>query len=60
MTGAARHRTGVRIVLVYVVKLNQAVTGADGLTEEVFDYAELTRELAPGALVIDTLFHFAP
>ena len=60
VTLANRNRARIRVVLVHVVQVNQAMAGANGFSEELLYGAELTRERAPLASVVYTLFHFAP
>ena len=50
----------VRITLIDMVQVDESMAGANGFSEKLLYGAELTREFAPLASVVYTLFHFAP
>lgn len=54
---ADRDRARVGVAVVYVVQVNEPTTLARDFSEEQLDHAELTRESAPGALVVSCPFH---
>ena len=60
MTLADGNSPRVRITLIDMVQVDESMAGANGFSEELLYRAELTRESAPLASVVYTLFHFAP